>query len=131
MVEGGYCRAVVIVGWRLSSVLSVWLASRLRWDSLARCRSWCRLHVALVMSSASLGERGFDENEVRQKSYFVFLTHLSGLPLPGSPLAFLTPPFPCRATTSRLHSFGKGRGSSDSVLASEGADELFGPHPSI
>jgi len=70
--------------------------------------------------SGGMGERGNGENEVQLSLYFVVVTHPLGLSLPGSPLVILTPPFLLRETRSRPHPFGKGRGSCDYLLASEG-----------
>jgi len=58
-------------------------------------------------------------NELQPKLRFVFVTHYAGLPLHGSPLMFLHPPFLCRTIISRPHPFGKGRGGCSCVLACE------------
>ena len=47
-----------------------------------------------------------------------FVTHLTGLPLAGSPLVYLHPQNLCRATTNRSHPSGKGRGWSAGFRAS-------------
>ena len=56
-----------------------------------------------------------------------FVTYHLGLPLHGSPLVFLPPRFLRRASISRPHPFGKGRGGCSGVLASEGAEVLREP----
>ena len=50
------------------------------------------LRLALAREGGG-GEKGEwkGENEPRQKSWLVAVTHLVGLPLPGSPLLFLPP----------------------------------------
>jgi len=73
-------------------------------------------------------EIGIGENEVQLSSYFVFMTYPLGLPLPGPPLTFPTPPFLRRATRSCPHPVGKRRGGCGFVLASEEAGVLsIGP----
>jgi len=49
-------------------------------------------------------------------SWPVSVTHHVGLPLPGSPLVFLVPQILCRATMSRPHPSGEGRGERGSLL---------------
>jgi hypothetical protein len=41
-----------------------------------------------------------------------FVTHIVGLPFPGSPLVFFHPRILRRASITRPHPFGKGRGAS-------------------
>jgi len=73
--------------------------------------------VGFNIVSGGKWEIGIGENEVQLSSYFVFMTYPLGLPLPGSPLTFLTPPFLRRATRSRPHPVGKRRGGCGFVLA--------------
>ena len=61
-----------------------------------------------IVSDGLRKEEG--ENKPRLSSRFVFGTYYAGLPLPGSPLAFLTPHFLCRVGITRPHPSGKGRG---------------------
>jgi hypothetical protein len=58
---------------------------------------------------------GNDENEPRPKSGIVFVTYHLGLPYPGSPLVFLSPPLFRRANLSRPHPCEKGRGECSGV----------------
>jgi len=46
-----------------------------------------------------------------------FMTHLMGLPLPGSPLVFVPPQFPRRTSMNPPISLSKGRGGSGCALA--------------
>ena len=60
-----------------------------------------------------------------------FITYHQGLPPYGSPLVFLLPRFLCRASLSRPHPFGEGRGSWGSNLASRELRHWWSsPHPS-
>jgi len=49
------------------------------------------------------------KNGQRHWSLPVFAMHCLGLPLPGSPLAFLHPPLPCWLTRSHPHPSEEGR----------------------
>jgi len=55
-------------------------------------------------------EREKGENEPRQKSWPVFVTHLLGLPPPGSPLVFLPSYPPVEPDGTGPHPSGEGRG---------------------
>jgi hypothetical protein len=66
--------------------------------------------MGLEVSGVGVRRRGKDENEPRLSSWFVFGTHLPGLPFSGSPLVHLLPQILCRARTNRPHPSGKGRG---------------------
>ena len=65
-----------------------------------------------------------NENEPRCSSCFIFVTHYMGLPLPGSPLMYLRPPFLHRASLSRPDPSGKGRGRCSGTCVPECAEAL-------
>ena len=65
-----------------------------------------------------------EENEPQCSSWLVLVTHIMVLPFPASPLVNLPPPFPHRASLSRPHPSGKGRGGCNEVRGSGCAEAL-------
>jgi hypothetical protein len=93
----------------------------------------CVVMVAsLIYKFVSWVDEGeMTENRPRQVSWPVFMTHYTGLPLHGSPLVFLHPKILRRASWSRPHPSGKGRGGCSGSGFLSGLWRLdLGPHPS-
>ena len=70
-----------------------------------------------AVSSGSMGGWITKTNHDKRRGS-CFVTHLTGLPLPGSPLVYLHPQNLCRARTNRPHPSGKGMGWSAGFRAS-------------
>ena len=84
--------------------------------------------VGFNIVSGGKWEIEIGENEVQLSLYFVFMMYPLGLPLPGSPLMFLNPPFLRQATRSCSHPVEKRRDSCGFILTSEEAEVLsIGP----
>jgi hypothetical protein len=65
--------------------------------------------------------RGLGKTSHDKRRGSCFVTHHRGLPLHGYPFVFLPPWILRRASLSRPHPYGKGRGGGGRILASEGA----------
>ena len=88
-----------------SSLAFVWHSCRPPpWGSYRRC--WCsrrRRPWGSFQRVSWVQEGEMGENEPRQMSRPVFVTHYAGLPFPWSPLVVLNPPFLRRTSISRPH----------------------------
>ena len=65
------------------------------------------------------------ENEPRQMLWLAFRNSPPGPPIIWVPLVFFLPRILHRATGSRPHPFGKGRGGKDCILACEGTEAMW------